>query len=189
MESEAVSSVKIAIHLMVISTLIFTILLTVNIAKPYIFDMILGVVNVTEEEKAKQFDDYDQKWVSGTKVLRVLKLYENTGFGVVYGTKKTQSSGNYAVNFGGVFKESDTYAQGYRILNFTAWKTKSSGSDLFYTKDLKRNASGQPVRYENKAVTRHSSADLEYIPPDGRFYAELIKDISGETIGICFTQE
>jgi hypothetical protein len=186
LESEAVSSVKIAFLLTIISTLIFSIVVLVSVVKPSIFDKINRIVNTTDIERARQYEEYDQKWVSGTKVLRVLKLYESTGFGIVYGTTKTKLSGDYAVNFGGLFQGAVADANGnYRISNFTSiWKTKNNPNNTFYTKGF------QNIKpYENKAVSRHSIAALEYIQPDGRFYAELVKDITGETVGICFSQD
>ena len=189
MESEAIGSVRIAVNLMIVSVLLFSIILFVKIAKPGIFDIIMRVVNVTDEEKTRQFEDYDQKWVPGTKVLRALKLYEGTEFGIVYQTVATRSSGGYAENYGGIFQGSGAYSHGYRILNFSAWKTRAHADDTFYTKGFIKDAAGKVIRYENKVVTRRSPGDLEYIPPDGRFYAELIRDVTGEIIGICFTQQ
>lgn len=190
MESEAAGSIKIAINLMIVSTLIFMIVVLVNLVKPNIFYAVASVVNVAAEERERQFDDYDQKWVSGTKVLRVLKLYESTGFGIVYQTSKARSEGAYALNFGGIFQGAGVYSGEYRILNFPSWKIMNGMNDTFYTKSfLKNAATGDVIKDENTAPARHLSGAPEYILPDGRFFAALIKDVTGETIGICFTQE
>jgi len=188
-ESEVASSVKFALILIITGILIFTTLVLVDVVKPDIFDGINWVINTTDNEKARQYDDYDQKWVSGTMVLRALKLYEGTGFGIVYATKDTLASGNgFAINFGGIFQGATETPDSYQIQDFKDWE-KKVGDNTFYTKSFIIKDDGYVLRYENKAVTRHLKTSMGYIQPDGRFYAELIKDITEETIGICFTQD
>lgn len=194
MESEAVSSTKIAIMLTIVSTLIFTMLVFVSVARPTVLTLVNYVINTTDDESARQYEDYDQKWVSGTKVLRALKLYEGTGFGIVYATKGMLPPNNYALNFGGIFQgaagiPNDANAETFKITDFTTWKAKNAANDTFYTKGFRIKADGNVLCLENKAVTRHLASDIAYIQPDGRFYAELIRDLTGRTVGICFTQD
>ena len=189
MESEAVSSLKIAVNLIIISALVFTTIVLVSITRGNVMTTVNSIVNVTDGEKLRQFEDYEQKTVSGTKVLRALGQYEDTDLGIVFQTTAARTSGNFAVNIGALFTGAAANPNGYRISSFSGWKTVSNPNDDFYTKGFLKDGSGNVLRFENQAAIRHAPGTPEYIQPDGRFKAELIKDITGETIGICFTQE
>jgi hypothetical protein len=197
MENEAVSSMKIAISLMVISLLIFCIYLIINIVRPTVYDKVISIVNAADEEYEKRYEDYSQTVVSGTKVVRLIKESENLGIGVIYQTCEMEKQRGYAKNIGTVFEGATAEAPFYNnnqictkseLADFEGWKYQRRNGQIGYTSYyLKKEDS--LVKCNNYASSVFSKDDMEYIALDGRFYSELIKDTTGKVIGIVFTQQ
>lgn len=192
MENEAINSIKIAVNLIIISLLILSINIIVNIIKPTIYEKVISIIDIADAEYEKRYEEYNQTLVSGTKVVRLIRESENLGLGVIYQTYRI----NYAKNIGTVFEGTTT--NGFhnngkscdesKISNLSAWKAQRRTSDISYTSGYKIDANNL-IKCNNYTSAIFAETDNEYIQLDGRFLAELVRDRSGEIIGIIFTQQ
>jgi len=197
MENEAVNSIKIAINLMVISLLISSILLIVNIIRPAIYEKTISIVNTADEEYQKKYEDYNQTVVSGTKIIRLLKECENLGIGIIYQTYRMKNLSDYAKNVGTIFNGATTYApylnNGHlcndsRISDLSTWKYQRSTSSMYYTSYYLMKDDYSVIN-NNYVSAIFSETNEEYIALDGRFLSELVMNSTGDVIGIIFTQK
>lgn len=183
--------IMISVGLIVTGVLVLFLMATLGVIKPHINEMALATENVIDAKAQERFDEFDQQWVSGTKVLRALKEWEGEPFAIVYITHRTVSNGNYGLNFNGILTGGSMSAYGYLVTNVSSWRVESSPNETFLTKDFMKDANGNVVidPGSSRITRRDTSIWWEAIDQNGRFYSELIKDKTGNVIGICFSQD
>ncbi len=195
MENESVSSIKIAINLMIIALLIFTIKTFVDVVKPTVYEKIISIINVAAEENERQFEEYDQTVVSGTKVLRILRECEDLRIGVIYQTGRMKTKSDYAKNIGTIFEGANIsgiynghYCNEGIISNLSLWTSQHSNNEIYYISQY-MGKNSNAVICKNYINAFYTDTNDEYIELDGRFYSELIKESTGGIVGLIFIQQ
>ena len=140
---------------------------------------------------ATRFTDYDQQTRTGTEVNAAIKLFEGQPVGVVVVTTNcvggtTKGGYNYGALLEGYTKQSTAY-DGDAYGSTTAITSHKESTDTYYTMAYATDSNGAVQYNWNTRPTSRSGSDT-YVRSSAKFMSELIKDDTGTTIGICFTQ-
>lgn len=184
MEGELGSGARIAIALIVIGVIISVIFVILGFTRGTTNQGITTVQNSMDSMSLAQFDDYDQKVLSGTQVISAIKLFEGRPVASVVRTSAQKASGVATVgtNYGALLK--NTSATDY----ITESMNRKTAGDSFYTHDIDTDASGN-MKYNNVILPLTKSGTPKFVRPTAKFLAELIKDTTGTIVGVCFTQQ
>lgn len=115
----------------------------------------------------QKFDDYDQREISGAQVISAIKLFENQPYVVVVYTNR---KGATPVHYG---------LSGMTITGATANGTTVTVTNGYCTSSLPTS-----FTYNNKRKDMQDKTNVAYISNTSRFYSYLIKDASGDVLGI-----
>jgi len=187
MEGELGSGARIAIALIVIGVIISIIFVILGFTRGTTNQGITTVQNSMDSMSLAQFDDYDQKIMSGTQVVAAIKLFEGrpvaqlvrtTSFMGTTPNLDTVGGHNYGAILAGATLNSTTKLQ-------TVSSVTKKGS--FYEVGL-RNTSGV-ITYNMYYLPTTQSGTDAFVRPTAKFLAELIKDSTGTIVGVCFTQQ
>jgi hypothetical protein len=174
--------------------------------------------NGLDQMLATRFDDYDQRQVSGTEVIAAIKLFEGQPVGIVVVTsadqKETEDSEGVTArggrNYGAVLcgyagaqpegplspvdapnKQGKQYPRTSELLtsgsNGTTTIGRENEKDSFWTIALYTDPQGA-VAYNMNTRPLNVSGTPEFVRKSAKFLAELIRDTTGTTVGIMFTQ-
>ena len=175
-----------------------------------IFSLLTIVRNITNTEASQmqngldqmsesQFNDYDQKTVTGTQVMSALKIFEGQNVALVIQTsqsaeKSAKQKGGYnygalviaadATNtntFPGKIESEDNLGVTC-LINQGVLKAESG----FYRANL-MNKNGNYQFNWNVRPCGQSGTDT-YVRSSGKFFAQLIKDSTDTIVGIVFRQ-
>lgn len=142
---------------------------------------------------SSRFDDYDQRVVSGTQVSAAVKLFEGQSVGIVVVTGACQNSGATArggYNYGAVLDShktaTETNNDGAAYICSTDMSNYKTDGNTYYTIDLALKDGAVFYNMNIKPMSRTGSEP--FVRDSAKFMAELIKDTTGTTVGICFTQ-
>lgn len=154
-----------------------------------------------EKVAESDFDGYDQVEKTGTDVSAAVKIFEGRPVAVIVQTTK-QRAGNAAYNYGallsGATQEDDTVAARGKLTKTTItdteaeeaaeatiapWKAHSG-----YIAELKIDASTGKYEYNTNYAPLDKTSTDSFVRSSGRFMSYLIKNDSGENIGIFFQQ-
>lgn len=178
MEGELGSGARIAIALIVIGVIISIIFVILGFTRGTTNQGITTVQNSMDSMSLAQFDDYDQKILSGTQVVSAIKLFEGRPVAQVVKTlaqhKKTENTGH---NYGALLSGTTN--------NITEAMVKTEGSSYF-VKNLK--VTNGLMSYNMVYLPTSKTGDDAFVRPTAKFLAELIKDSTGTIVGIYFTQ-
>ncbi|GKU77570.1 hypothetical protein [Paenibacillus sp. L3-i20] len=178
MEGELGSGARIAIALIVIGVIISIIFVILGFTRGTTNQGITTVANSMDSMSLAQFDDYDQKMLSGTQVVSAIKLFEGRPVAQVVRTTtqlnaKDYSGHNYGAQLVGVDAK-----------GIVTMPDKLTGSH--YQVGL-NSAAG--IKYNMKYLPTTVSGTETFVRPTAKFLAELIKDSTGTIVGVCFTQQ
>lgn len=180
MEGELGSGARIAIALIVIGVIISVIFVILGFTRGTTNQGITTVQNSMDSMSLAQFDDYDQKILSGTQVISAIKLFEGRPVATVTRTTtQLTASPNTGFNYGALL--TGTTAGTF----VTSALTKPSGTS-FFTMGI--GGGGTPT-YNMVYIPMTKSGTNEFVRPTAKFLAELIKDSTGTIVGVCFTQQ
>ncbi|TQR44208.1 hypothetical protein [Paenibacillus popilliae] len=188
MEGELGSGARIAIALIVIGVIISVIFVILGFTRGTTNQGITTVQNSMDSMALAQFDDYDQKVLSGTQVISAIKLFEGRPVAMVTRTAaQMKTSPGTGYNYGAILKGSTS---GTPIAGSATYITstlkKLQNTDSFFTEDFAANGITTPnMVYIPLTQTGTNS----YVRPTAKFLAELIKDNTGTIVGISFTQQ
>ncbi len=105
MEGELGSGARIAIALIVIGVIISVIFVILGFTRGTTNQGITTVQNSMDSMSLAQFDDYDQKILSGTQVISAIKLFEGRPVAMVTRTKAQDGShSDTGFNYGAHFR-------------------------------------------------------------------------------------
>ena len=181
MEGELGSGARIAIALIVIGVIISVIFVILGFTRGTTNQGITTVQNSMDSMSLAQFDDYDQKILSGTQVLSAIKLFEGRPVAAVVRTSaQMTAAANTGHNYGALLANTaaDTFV--------TTAMTKGTGNS-FYTRDIQVDDGSMSFNMVYLPTTR--SGTPTFVRPTAKFLAELIKDTTGTIVGVCFTQQ
>lgn len=184
MEGELGSGARIAIALIVIGVIISVIFVILGFTRGTTNQGITTVQNSMDSMSLAQFDDYDQKILSGTQVISAIKLFEGRPVAAIVRTTasmgNSQDGGhNYGALLDGVTRSGDSAP--ISVMN-------REGNDSFYTHDLKVEDNGN-MEFNSVYLPLTRSGTPTFVRPTAKFLAELIKDTTGTIVGVCFTQQ
>lgn len=158
-----------------------------------------------------EFSDYDQQTVFGTKVKAAYTNFEGKGYAILVATRAMIDDGPTGANG---LPDSDTMDEvQIDVMDTGGSQMKVKGSDGtdkflwcinynailaekritadngFYvtTGSFAINSSGS-VAYYNTVANMKQQGMAEYIPSGARFQSNLIKDTTGQVVGILFVQ-
>lgn len=166
-----------------------------------------GVVNMQENlglVAQSQFDDYDQKTITGTQVMGAYKNFAGKPYAVLIATQayidgNTVVNGNVVKAFGGVVgstttqkatKSDGTTVVDLKPLNYNALLAGNIYLDKGYyvTSGGFNSSAAGDVSFYTISENMNKRGAAEYVSSGSRFQANLIKDGSGTTIGLVFRQ-
>lgn len=186
MEGELGSGARIAIALIVIGVIISVIFVILGFTRGTTNQGITTVQNSMDSMSLAQFDDYDQKILSGTQVVSAIKLFEGRPVATLVRTSALAGAGhNYGAQLVGT-NVTGTVATGFTYTTPLSSITKAVNTDSFYTINL-NTTSG--IQYNMVYLPTSESGTNSFVRPTAKFLAELIKDSTGTIVGICFTQQ
>lgn len=187
------SGAKIGIILIILCSLVSIVFSLLTMMKNITNSGSSQLQNGLDQMLASQFQDYDQKIISGTQVLSAMKIFEGQPVAFVVRTAATQKAGStYAngFNFGALLTgyvacttEQSGDGAAYKL---GAALTKATGASA-YTLNL-ASASGSYV-YNLNTKPCNTSGTSSYVRSTAKFLAEIIEDDTGTKVGICFTQQ
>jgi len=186
MEGELGSGARIAIALIVIGVIISVIFVILGFTRGTTNQGITTVSNSMDSMSLAQFDDYDQKILSGTQALSAIKLFEGRPVAMIVRTLAITGATNLnpigngrGHNYGALLVGS---VRSGRVFDTIALQ-RARANDSFYTANLQANAVPN-MQY----LPATESGTTPFIRPTAKFLAELIKDDTGTNVGVCFTQ-
>ncbi|MCD1257374.1 hypothetical protein B5M42_000805 [Paenibacillus athensensis] len=189
MEGELGSGARIAIALIVIGVIISVIFVILGFTRGTTNQGITTVQNSMDSMSLAQFDDYDQKILSGTQVVSAIKLFEGRPVGTITITTSSNFPGaattptGKGYNYGAILEGSTETSSGSRI--FATDQYAKSGGNSWYEKGFKDT----PIKFNMNYLPLTETGKATYVRPTAKFLAELIKDSTGTIVGICFTQQ
>ena len=188
------ASAKIGITLIILVSLLAIVLSLMSMMKNITNQGAASLQSGLDQLLETRFDDYDQQLLSGTQVKSAVKLFEGQSIGVVVVTKACQQSGATAAGgycYGAVlsgYTSSATSLDGDVYKMTTAITDMKGRGDTFYTLDLAVDTNSGALTYNmNTRPMDRTGADT-FVRTSAKYMAELIKDSTGTTVGICFTQ-
>ncbi|MEQ7052190.1 hypothetical protein ABN764_16165 [Paenibacillaceae sp. P-4] len=184
MEGELGSGARIAIALIVIGVIISVIFVILGFTRGTTNQGITTVQNSMDSMALAQFDDYDQKILSGTQVISAIKLFEGRPVAMI---TKPKAAGSSGYNYGAILKDTTPgtdIAGSKTFINSNLKKAQST--DSFYTQDFATDGITKPNMVYIPLTQTGTNA---YVRPTAKFLAELIKDNTGTIVGVCFTQQ
>lgn len=186
MDGEVAVSIRTVLTLIVIGVLLTLVNSIMGFARASTAERTTTIQNSVDALSEVEFGDYNQRVLSGARVISVIKQFETRPVATVtrtiaiMGTGSVKSDKGY--NYGAVLEGTSDVTADSEASRVTAPLVKS-GNNSWYTAKLAANVPGNkdylPLTAEGKS---------HYVRPNGKFKAELIKDPSGTIIGVCFTQ-
>ncbi|QMV40505.1 hypothetical protein [Cohnella cholangitidis] len=190
MEGELGSGARIAIALIVIGVIISVIFVILGFTRGTTNSGITTVQNSMDSMSLAQFDDYDQKILSGTQVTSAIKLFDGRPVAMVVRTRALRATPTTAAaeghNYGALLVGSTPSGSGDNRIFTTVTMSKAALTNSFYTHNLQTTGTEQ---YNMLIIPTTRSGTPTFIRPTAKFMAELIQDATGTIVGICFTQQ
>jgi len=189
MEGELGSGARIAIALIVIGVIISVIFVILGFTRGTTNQGITTVQNSMDSMSLAQFDDYDQKVLSGTQVISAIKLFEGRPVATVTRTSQSMhptssTTTNIGYNYGAILDGSDETATNSGIYKTDAL-TKPAEQSWF---EVGLDGDGD-ITYNMNYLPLTQTGKDSFVRPTAKFLAQLIKDPTGTIVGICFTQQ
>lgn len=183
MEGELGSGARIAIALIVIGVIISVIFVILGFTRGTTNSGITTVQNSMDSMSLAQFDDYDQKILSGTQVTSAIKLFEGRPVAsIVRTTAQIAALAGTGHNYGAQLVGT-TAAHVSAVMNRVT-PAGATSANSFYTHDFTAT-----ITYNMIYLPTTVSGSVTFIRPTAKFLAELIKDTTGTIVGVCFTQQ
>lgn len=200
-------SMKIAIGLFIISAVIAVAFTIMQFSRTATSQGVTMVENSMNAMQLSKFDDYDQKnGLSGTQVRSAMKLFDGSDVAILVATMSGQNvngtlpegTRNY-FNYGALVASGTNYdsvsvsrpsdkgvADKYRAPLVTV--REGTRKESYYSMDLHLSTAGTKIFYNDRMWTEVAGKP-EYIRTTAKFSSSLIKDNTGEIVGILFTQQ
>lgn len=167
-----------------------------------IFSLLTIVRNITNTEASQmqngldqmsesQFNDYDQKTVTGTQVMSALKIFEGQNVAIVIQTAQShakEATNSQGYNYGALLVEVDGHAGkvenlGPNVLLPSGTLVAKGGG--FVANLLNKNGSYQ---YNWNVRPCGQSGTNTYVRSSAKFFAQLIRDSTDTIVGVTFRQ-
>lgn len=148
-----------------------------------------------------EFDGYDQVEKTGTDVVAAIKIFQDRPVAIVVQTMKDQAAGSGAWNYGALLSGADVAAtadpalgENKAVTVETTAATAATDDKIApwtghtgYIGELKVGTDGS-YSYNNNLTPLNTKSTTYYVRSSGRFMSNLIKNDSGDNIGVYFQQ-
>lgn len=203
--SEDVSAmIRVGVTVILVAALVAVVLNLLVIAQSTMSSGMSKLQSGVSQISLQEFSSYNQKKVSGIEVASALTLYSGRDIAILVAPNSqvdaTTGNANKFYNYGALIKgatasggggSTDTATPEVAVASAGATDglRKANEGDSYWTAeyDFADESSGRINTYGNTKKTTISGK--EYILPSGKFFAELVKNETGEIIGITFTQQ
>ena len=209
MESPVRNSIIIGVVLIALSIVIILCFSAFSISKGTANEGVVESQSAVNNFESINYNQFEDKIVTGRDVISIFRTLNDKTLSIFVHTKKMEEGKNLSlkndryiqycnsipyVNYGAILSNgSSTDIEDLILVRKN--DNVPSGDDSLYLKEGRVNTEGSYCIdsngkiYEDNSVGdwRNNSA-VEYIDENTKFDANLIYDISGEIIGICFTQ-
>lgn len=208
---------KVGIILIILCALIAIVFSLLTMMKNITSSGSQSLQNGLDQLSDSEFQNYDQKTISGTDVAAAIKIFEGRPVafvvvtsanrkaagadatawkGCLYGAHLVQTGGTNSsetlggTNAGITFSlDVDSKGTGSEPTDVTqGMKLTKYEGNAYYTSALYTNAAGSP-EYNMNVRPLSVTGKPTYVRSSAKFLAELIKDPTGTKIGVCFVQQ
>lgn len=186
------SGAKIGIILIILCSLIAIVFALLTMMKNITNTGSGQLQNGLDQMLASQFQDYDQKIITGTQVASAMSIFDGQPVAFVVRTTASDKASKaycYGVLITGATEASAEQASDgkvYTVATSTITGAKEAGAG-YYTLSL--DVSKGSYAYNLNIKPTRTSGTSTYIRSSAKFMAELIHDSTGDTVGIVFTQQ
>lgn len=186
------SGAKIGIILIILCSLIAIVFALLTMMKNITNTGSSQLQNGLDQMLASQFQDYDQKIITGTQVASAMSIFDGQPVAFVVRTTASNKASKaycYGALITGTTEanaEQDSDGKVYTVATSTITGAKEAGAG-FYTLSL--DVSKGSYAYNLNIKPTKTSGTSTYIRSSAKFMSELIHDSTGDTIGIVFTQQ
>ena len=187
------SGAKIGIILIILCALVSIVFSLLTMMKNITNNGSGQLQNGLDQMLDSTFQDYDQKIITGTQVVSAMKIMEGQNCAFVLRTSSTQKAGS-------------TYANGFNfgalLTGYTACTTEQASDGAAYKLNAPLKKETGASFYRCNLATKdgaymwnlntkvcNTSGTSAYVRGSAKYLAELIKDDTDTTVGICFTQQ
>lgn len=212
MAEDLSTGMKIGIILIILLAVIAVVISIMAIVKNITNSATNDLTNSVQKMQSLKMDSYNQKQITGNEVLGFITLYHDQGYSVLISTAKARRNANitnksvdYIRNYGALldcFKSTNNYVWNgtfTSVYNESGVRVISDEDDyltkLFY--DSRENCyisrftmnNSAEHKYNMKETGIYNKTSDEYVNPDHKFTAYLVKDISGTILGVYFVED
>lgn len=199
MSEDVSAQIRTGVTIIVVASLVAVLLNLMVIAQSIVSTGMGTLQSGVDSVMLQEYEQFNQKNMSGTQVKSALSLYSSRDVGILIATKMSQdSSPAVYFNYGTLLKKDGTSGSTTAVNHTEAGDvtmkmgadvlkgTKKSG-ESFYTMEYDID---QYQCIKTCYNTKHTvvTSDIEYVLESARFRAELVKNKSGNIVGIVFTQ-
>lgn len=186
------SGAKIGIILIILCSLIAIVFALLTMMKNITNTGSGQLQNGLDQMLASQFQDYDQKIITGTQVASAMSIFDGQPVAFVVRTNASDKASKaycYGALIAGTTEAAAEQASDgkvYTVATSTITGAKEAGAG-YYTLSL--DVSKGSYAYNLNIKPTRTSGTSTYIRSSAKFMAELIHDSTGDTVGIVFTQQ
>jgi hypothetical protein len=200
--SEDVSAmIRIAVTVIIVSSLVAAVLNLLVVGRS---TMSTGMSNLqagVNQITLQEFAPYNQKTVYGTEVSSAITLYSGRDIAMLVATNTCINDSTGAAekfyNYGalidgnsaaGATSMSETPTVTCSTTAATTGLYRANDGDSYWTAEYEYDTTNSSMIKTYGNIKNTTMSGAEYILPSGKFYSELVKNSTGEIIGIAFTQ-
>ncbi len=208
MDREVSDISKLGVVLIAVAIIIGLAFMIFSVAKGTANDGTVKVQANLTQVGLSEFQDYDQKIITGTQVTSAYSNFEGKAYAVLISTQAIMDTDGNFTNAAGV--DSDNPPESVET-NREVVNSKGEDVGLYYanynallgpdgeaTLTIKNGAyitdgslvvdDGGVIQFNNNIGNLSKSGMGEYIPSGAKFQANLVKDASGSILGVAFMQ-
>lgn len=184
---------KIGIILIILCSLVAIVFSLLTMMKNITNSGSASFQNGLDQLQDSEFQDYDQKILTGTQVVSAIKIFDGRPLGFLVETKASGAD-NAVYAYGCILTgategtiEPASVGKVFSMPKTTA-EHKANVTDSWYTIDLQTNQAGT-VSYNTNVKPLSQTATKTFVRSSAKFLAEIIKDNTGTKVGVKFTQQ
>ena len=185
---------KIGVILIILCSLIATVVALLTVVKNVTREGAIDLQSSLEAMDRMYEDNFNQKVVTGNEVLSALQLNQGTEVAIVV-SPGLDDQGRYILrNYNALLSWASANPTGgvlaikeYTDANFKSCTLCYDSKKQCYVSEYYKV--GTAIQFNNNISKLYRNTEAEYINPNHKYEAKLIKDISGTTIGFFFEQQ
>ena len=191
MSEDISSTIRVGVTVSLVAALVATVLNLMVISQGILNNSQANLQSGINQVSQQEWRPYDQTNVSGTIVKSSLNLWENRDVAIIVKTKNATGSAAMGYNYGalieGATKITGNPSAGLQdTYGVPTGKLVRNAGESFWTANL--DVSTGVLMYNHNTMNATAKGQDDFILDSASFRSELIKDSTGVTVGIYFTQ-